>query len=157
MADMAPGNRPQRPIWLAQKAFRPRLTACVPLDINCNHLGRKTRRGMPKPPHSRGFSLILSLTIMAGIVMLVITLSSFITIESRAAMHQQLAARARLNGILAMRLARWRTCSKRRDRTGGPPPGRKSPSRRRQSPPCVIRCGPESGEPTDLTNRRPGW
>jgi hypothetical protein len=60
---------------------------------------------MPKPPHSRGFSLILSLTIMAGIVMLVITLSSFITIESRAAMNQQLAARARLNGILAMRLA----------------------------------------------------
>jgi len=58
---------------------------------------------MPKPSHSRGFSLILSLTIMAGIVMLVITLSSFITIESRAAMNQQLAARARLNGILAMR------------------------------------------------------
>lgn len=43
--------------------------------------------------------------IMAGIVTLVITLSAFITIESRAAMHHQLATRARLNGILAMRLA----------------------------------------------------
>ncbi|MFZ9993047.1 MAG: hypothetical protein ACO3J6_11690, partial [Opitutales bacterium] len=53
----------------------------------------------------QGFSLILSLTVMAGIVLLVITLSSFITIESRAAMNQQLATRARLNSLVSMRLA----------------------------------------------------
>ncbi len=55
--------------------------------------------------HRQGFSLILSLTIMAGVVMLVVTLSAFITIESRAAMNQQLATRARLNALVSMRLA----------------------------------------------------
>jgi hypothetical protein len=60
---------------------------------------------MPKSLRSRGFSLILSLTVMAGVVMLVITLSAFITIESRAAMNQQLATRARLNSLASMRLA----------------------------------------------------
>lgn len=54
---------------------------------------------------SRGFSLILSLTVMAAVVMLVVTLSAFITIESRAAMNQQLAKRARLNSLVSMRLA----------------------------------------------------
>ncbi|MDP4658972.1 MAG: hypothetical protein NWS49_06440 [Opitutales bacterium] len=53
----------------------------------------------------QGFSLILSLTMMAGIVLLVISLSAFITIESRAAMNQQLATRARLNALVSMRLA----------------------------------------------------
>ena len=60
---------------------------------------------MNRNPRSRGFSLILSLTVMACVVMLVISLSAFITIESRAAMNQQLATRARLNGIVSMRLA----------------------------------------------------
>ncbi len=60
---------------------------------------------MKRPPRSRGFSLILSLTVMAGIVMLLVTLSAFITIESRAAMNQQLATRARLNALVSMRLA----------------------------------------------------
>ncbi len=60
---------------------------------------------MKRPTRSRGFSLILSLTIMAAVVMLVVTLSAFITIESRAAMNQQLATRARLNALVSMRLA----------------------------------------------------
>ena len=60
---------------------------------------------MKKPKRSPGFSLILSLTVMVGIVLLLLTLSAFITIESRAAMTGQLATRARLNGIVAMRLA----------------------------------------------------
>jgi len=54
---------------------------------------------------SPGFSLILSLTVMAGLVMLIVTVSAFITIESRAAMNHQLATRARLNAIVSMRLA----------------------------------------------------
>ena len=60
---------------------------------------------MKRNKHSPGFSLILSLTVMAGLIMLIVTVSAFITIESRAAMNQQLATRARLNGIVAMRLA----------------------------------------------------
>ena len=60
---------------------------------------------MKPPTRSRGFSLILSLTMMAGIVMLVVTLSAFITIESRAAKNQQLATRARMNAMVSMRLA----------------------------------------------------
>ena len=60
---------------------------------------------MNRKSRSRGFSLILSLTVMACVVMLVLTLSAFITIESRAAMNQQLATRARLNALVSMRLA----------------------------------------------------
>jgi hypothetical protein len=60
---------------------------------------------MKKTQQRAGFSLILSLTMMAGIVLLVISLSAFITIESRAAMNQQLATRARLNALVSMRLA----------------------------------------------------
>ena len=60
---------------------------------------------MKKTTRSRGFSLILSLTVMAGVVLLLVTLSAFITIESRAAMNQQLATRARLNSLVSMRLA----------------------------------------------------
>ncbi len=60
---------------------------------------------MKKTTRSRGFSLILSLTVMAFIVTLLVTLSAFITIESRAAINQQLATRARLNSIVSMRLA----------------------------------------------------
>ncbi|MEN9814159.1 MAG: hypothetical protein RLZZ412_141 [Verrucomicrobiota bacterium] len=60
---------------------------------------------MRQKNRSRGFSLILSLTVMACVVMLLVTLSAFITIESRAAMNQQLATRARLNALVSMRLA----------------------------------------------------
>ena len=60
---------------------------------------------MKHSKRSPGFSLILSLTVMAGIVMLLVTLSAFITVESRAVMNQQLATRAKLNSIVAMRLA----------------------------------------------------
>jgi len=42
---------------------------------------------------------------MAGVVLLVVTLSAFVTIESRAALNQQLATRARLNALVSMRLA----------------------------------------------------
>jgi len=47
----------------------------------------------------------LSLTLMAGVVLLVVTLSAFITIESRAAKNHQLATRARMNAMVSMRLA----------------------------------------------------
>lgn len=54
---------------------------------------------------STGFSLVLSLTIMAGIVMLVVSLAAFTSIESRLAMQHQLYTRAKLNAIASMRLA----------------------------------------------------
>lgn len=60
---------------------------------------------MKQRNRSPGFSLILSLTVMAGIVMLLVTVSAFVSIESRSAMNQQLATRAKLNAIVAMRLA----------------------------------------------------
>jgi hypothetical protein len=59
------------------------------------------KHSKPRP----GFSLILSLTVMAGIVLLLLTLSAFLTVESRAAMNQQLATRARYNALASMRLA----------------------------------------------------
>ena len=60
---------------------------------------------MKHTKHSPGFSLILSLTMMAAMVMLVVTISAFVTVESRMAMNQQLATRARLNAVVSMRLA----------------------------------------------------
>jgi len=66
---------------------------------------RVSNSGMKTSKKKSGFSLILSLTVMAFVVMLVISLSAFITIESRAAMNQQLATRARLNTLVSMRLA----------------------------------------------------
>ena len=60
---------------------------------------------MKHSQRSPGFSLILSLTVMAGIVMLLVTVSAFITVESRAVLNQQLATRARLNSLVSMRLA----------------------------------------------------
>jgi hypothetical protein len=60
---------------------------------------------MKQSKRSHGFSLILSLTVMAGIVMLLVTVSAFVMVESRAVMNQQLATRAKLNSIVAMRLA----------------------------------------------------
>ena len=60
---------------------------------------------MKHSKRSPGFSLILSMTVMAAIVMLLVTISAFMTVESRAAMNQQLAVRAKLNAIVSMRLA----------------------------------------------------
>ena len=60
---------------------------------------------MKHSKRSPGFSLILSLTVMAGIVMLLVTVSAFVMVESRAVMNQQLATRAKLNAIVSMRLA----------------------------------------------------
>ena len=60
---------------------------------------------MKHTKHSPGFSLILSLTMMAAMVMLVVTISAFVTVESRMAINQQLATRARLNAVVSMRLA----------------------------------------------------
>ena len=60
---------------------------------------------MKHSKRSPGFSLILSLTVMASIVMLLVTVSAFMTVESRAIMNQQLAVRAKLNGIVSLRLA----------------------------------------------------
>mgnify|MGYP003337990757 CR=1 FL=1 len=65
----------------------------------------QSSRGMKHSKRSPGFSLILSLTVMACIVMLLVTVSAFITVESRAALNQQLYVRAKLNGIVSMRLA----------------------------------------------------
>lgn len=48
---------------------------------------------------------MLSLVVMSFIVLLVLTLSAFIQIESQAAFHHQLAVRARLNAEAALRLA----------------------------------------------------
>ena len=52
-----------------------------------------------------GFSLILSLTMMSMILLLLITLSAFLTVESRASKWSMLAARSRLNALMSARLA----------------------------------------------------
>ncbi len=53
----------------------------------------------------RGFSLVLSLTVMATVMMLVITLASFLTLETRLVSQAQLRTRARQNALAALRLA----------------------------------------------------
>lgn len=51
----------------------------------------------------RGFSLVLSLTVMASVLMLVITLASFLTLETRLVSQAQLRTRARQNALAALR------------------------------------------------------
>ena len=57
------------------------------------------------PTHQRGFSLVLSLTIMAGMVMLVIVLAAFLQVEGRLATTHSAYLRARMNAAVAGRLA----------------------------------------------------
>ncbi|MGA0132985.1 MAG: hypothetical protein ACO3ND_01340 [Opitutales bacterium] len=52
-----------------------------------------------------GFSLVLSLTVMSGMVLMVIVLASFLQIESRLAQGQAGYQRARLNALAAARVA----------------------------------------------------
>ncbi len=59
-------------------------------------------------PHSskrRGFSLVLSLTIMAMMVMVVIVLAAFLSVESKLAKVAQHKTQSRLQAIVSLRLA----------------------------------------------------
>ena len=51
-----------------------------------------------------GFSLILSLTVMAMLVLSLVVIASFIAVESRLANHSHQLARARLNAVVALKL-----------------------------------------------------
>lgn len=53
----------------------------------------------------RGFSLVLSLAIMAMLLLVVITLVSFLKIESRLATHAAMRAQSRLQAMVSLRLA----------------------------------------------------
>lgn len=57
------------------------------------------------PPKRHGFSLILSLTLMAAMVMMVILIASFLQVESRLASAHTHYQKARLNALVAGRLA----------------------------------------------------
>ena len=52
------------------------------------------------PTHKRGFSLVLSLTIMAAMVMLVIVLAAFLQVEGRLATTHSAYLRARMNAAV---------------------------------------------------------
>ena len=66
-------------------------------------------KGAPASPavpiQRSGFSLILSLVVMVFVILMMFSLASFITIESRVATHQQNQLRARLNAVVSLRLA----------------------------------------------------
>ena len=53
-----------------------------------------------------GFSLVLSLTIMAAMVMMVIVLASFLQVESRLAQSHAGYLRARFNALASARIQR---------------------------------------------------
>jgi len=57
------------------------------------------------PSQRSGFSLILSLLVMCFVILMMFSLASFITIESRVATHQHNQLRARLNAVVSLRLA----------------------------------------------------
>ena len=61
--------------------------------------------GMKSLRRRKGFSLILSLVVMSFLMLTVISLASFITIESRVSSHNQNMLRARLNATVSLRLA----------------------------------------------------
>ena len=53
----------------------------------------------------RGFSLVLSLTVMAMLVLVIIVLASFISVEARLSSHSQQKLHAKLNAIVSLKLA----------------------------------------------------
>jgi len=70
-----------------------------------NRPSGEARRSPGAVSGSPGFSLILSLVVMSFVVLTLLTLASFITIESRVASHHQNQLRARLNAAVSLRLA----------------------------------------------------
>ena len=59
----------------------------------------------PHPVSRRGFSLVLSLTIMAMMVMIVIILAAFLSVESKLAKAAQHQTQSKLNALVSLRLA----------------------------------------------------
>ncbi len=57
------------------------------------------------PPPRRGFSLVLSMVVMAMMVMVVVVLAAFLKVESSLAATKQAETQARLNALGAVRLA----------------------------------------------------
>ena len=60
---------------------------------------------LKKSKYRSGFSLILTLTVMAMLLLCTIVTASFISIEARMATQSQQATRAKLNAIVALKLA----------------------------------------------------
>ena len=56
-------------------------------------------------PQRRGFSLVLSLTVMALMVLVVLSIAGFLNIESRLAAIHQSGTQARLSAVASLRLA----------------------------------------------------
>ncbi len=59
----------------------------------------------PHPSSRRGFSLVLSLTIMAMMVMVVIVLAAFLSVESKLAKAAQYRTQSKLHALVSLRLA----------------------------------------------------
>lgn len=59
----------------------------------------------PRPISRRGFSLVLSLTIMATMVMVVIVLAAFLSVESKLAKSAQYRTQSKLHALVSLRLA----------------------------------------------------
>ena len=59
----------------------------------------------PHPVSRRGFSLVLSLTIMAMMVMIVIVLAAFLSVESKLAKAAQYRTQSKLHALVSLRLA----------------------------------------------------
>ena len=60
---------------------------------------------MTRPSTREGFSLVLSLSIMSLLVLVILSLAGFLSIESRVAASHQAAVQGRLSALGAMRLA----------------------------------------------------
>ncbi|MEY4033145.1 MAG: hypothetical protein RL492_339 [Verrucomicrobiota bacterium] len=59
----------------------------------------------PHPSSRRGFSLVLSLTIMAMMVMVVIVLAAFLSVESKLAKAAQYRTQSKMHALVSLRLA----------------------------------------------------
>lgn len=59
-----------------------------------------------RPPRNRtGFSLVLSLAVMALLVLVVLSLAGFLSMESRAATARLASAQGRMAAVASLRLA----------------------------------------------------
>lgn len=77
-----------------------------PTHNNSITLSRLSSEPLHLPVVKRaGFSLLLSLVVLSVMILTVIMVAAFLSVETRLAGYAQLSLRARLNGVVALRLA----------------------------------------------------
>ncbi len=75
----------------------------MPLPIH--NVGIKTCASFPRQPSRHGFALLITITLVAFLVLILVTLASLTRVETSVATNSQTQAQARQNALMALNLA----------------------------------------------------